>query len=61
MAVASQGTGNLRTLARFLGDESGASSVEYGLIAVCISVAIVVVLQGVGDRVKDTLIAADLQ
>jgi pilus assembly protein Flp/PilA len=48
-------------LARFVRDESGATSVEYGLIAVCISVAIVVVLQGVGDKVKDTLIAADLE
>ena len=33
--------------ARFITDESGATSVEYGLIAVCISAAIVVVLQGV--------------
>jgi pilus assembly protein Flp/PilA len=39
--------------ARFIADESGATSVEYGLIAVCISAAIVVVLQGVAGKLSD--------
>lgn len=45
----------MRALNRFFADESGAGSVEYGLIAVCISVAIVTVLQGVGGKLKDAL------
>jgi Flp pilus assembly pilin Flp len=44
----------MAALARFLSDESGATSVEYGLIAVCISVAIVTVLQGVAVKVGGT-------
>jgi Flp pilus assembly pilin Flp len=35
-------------------DESGTTSVEYGLIAVCISVAIVTVLHGVAAKLGDT-------
>lgn len=44
---------------RFAADESGASSVKYGLIAACISLAIVTVLQGVGPKLRDTLIAGE--
>lgn len=46
-------------VARFLADESGVSAVKYGLIAACISLAIVTVLQGVGGKVRDTLIARE--
>ena len=46
----------MTVLARFATDESGATSVEYGLIAVCISVAIVVVLQGVAAKLGDTFV-----
>lgn len=46
-------------VARFLADESGVSAVKYGLIAACISLAIVAVIQGVGGKVRDTLIAAE--
>ncbi len=49
----------MMVLARFAADESGASSVKYGLIAACISLAIVTVIQGVGGKVRDTLIAAE--
>ena len=35
---------------RFLKDESGATAVEYGLVAAGISVAIIAVLQGLGAR-----------
>jgi pilus assembly protein Flp/PilA len=35
-------------------DESGATAIEYGLIAAGISVAIIAVLQGVGSRLNTT-------
>jgi pilus assembly protein Flp/PilA len=39
-------------LARFAKDESGATAVEYGLIAAGISVAIIAVIQGLGNNLK---------
>ncbi len=38
----------------FLKDESGATAIEYGLIAACISVAIIAVVQGVGTKLNST-------
>jgi len=38
----------------FLKDESGATAIEYGLIAACISVVIIVALQTVGTRLNTT-------
>jgi pilus assembly protein Flp/PilA len=35
-------------LSRFVKDESGATAIEYGLIAAGISVAIIAVVQGIG-------------
>lgn len=46
-------------VARFLADESGVSSVKYGLVVASISLALVVVLQGIGGKVRDTLEAVD--
>jgi pilus assembly protein Flp/PilA len=43
---------NLFTL--FLRDESGATAIEYGLIAAGISVAIIVVVQSVGTSLVNT-------
>jgi pilus assembly protein Flp/PilA len=40
---------------RFVKDESGATAIEYGLIAAGISVAIVAVVQGLGTHLKTTL------
>jgi pilus assembly protein Flp/PilA len=40
--------------ARFLKDESGATAIEYGLIAALISVAIVTILGSVGDSLTTT-------
>jgi pilus assembly protein Flp/PilA len=40
---------------RFAKDESGATAIEYGLIAAGISVAIIAVVQGVGSNLKTTL------
>jgi pilus assembly protein Flp/PilA len=41
-------------LRRFLHDESGATAIEYGLIAAGISVAIIVVVKGLGSRLTAT-------
>ena len=40
---------------RFAKDESGATAIEYGLIAAGISVAIIAVVQGLGANLKTTL------
>jgi pilus assembly protein Flp/PilA len=39
---------------RFVSDESGATAIEYGLIAAGISVAIIAVVQGLGSKLTDT-------
>jgi pilus assembly protein Flp/PilA len=39
---------------KFLKDESGATAVEYGLIAAGIAVAIIAVLQGLGSKLNTT-------
>lgn len=41
-------------LSRFVKDESGATAIEYGLIAAGISVAIIAVVQGLGTNLKST-------
>jgi pilus assembly protein Flp/PilA len=43
--------GKLKT---FLRDESGATAIEYGLIAAGISVAIIAVVQSLGSQLKNT-------
>jgi pilus assembly protein Flp/PilA len=39
---------------RFLQDESGATAVEYGLVAAGISAAIIAVMQGLGSKLNTT-------
>ena len=39
---------------RFAKDESGATAIEYGLIAAGISVAIITVVQGLGTKLANT-------
>ena len=39
---------------RFVKDESGATAIEYGLIAAGISVAIITVVQGLGSKLNTT-------
>jgi pilus assembly protein Flp/PilA len=39
---------------RFAADESGATAIEYGLIAAGISVAIITVVKGVGTKLSST-------
>jgi pilus assembly protein Flp/PilA len=44
----------MKTLKRFAKDESGATAIEYGLIAAGISVAIITVVQGLGTNLNST-------
>jgi pilus assembly protein Flp/PilA len=44
----------LKTFRRFLRDESGATAIEYGLIAAGISVAIIATVKGIGTKVNTT-------
>ena len=46
-------------LKEFLRDQSGATAIEYGLIAAGISVAIIAVVQGLGSKLKTTFTAVD--
>ena len=50
-------------LARFVKDESGATAIEYGLIAAGISLAIIAVVNGLGSNLnaKFTLINGSLK
>ncbi len=41
-------------LSRFYADESGATAIEYGLIAAGIAVVIIAAVQAVGSGVKNT-------
>jgi pilus assembly protein Flp/PilA len=43
-----------KSILRFVKDESGATAIEYGLIAAGISVAIIAVVQGLGTNLKTT-------
>ena len=45
------------SIARFVRDESGATAIEYGLIAAGISVAIIAVVQGLGTNLNNTFTA----
>ncbi len=44
----------MKYVAKFVKDESGATAIEYGLIAAGISVAIIAVVQGVGTKLGTT-------
>ncbi len=44
-----------KLMQRFATDQSGATAIEYGLIAAGISVAIIAVVQGIGTNLKATL------
>jgi pilus assembly protein Flp/PilA len=41
-------------VARFVKDQSGATAIEYGLIAAGISVAIIAVVNGLGSKLTNT-------
>lgn len=42
----------LRLISKFIGDESGATAIEYALIAAGISLAIIVTVQGLGTTLN---------
>ncbi len=42
------------SILRFMRDESGATAIEYGLIAAGISVAIIAVVNGLGTKLNGT-------
>jgi pilus assembly protein Flp/PilA len=42
----------LMTIQRFMKDETGATAIEYGLIAAGISLAIIAVVNGLGSSLK---------
>ena len=43
-----------KVFAKFLSDESGATAIEYGLIAAGISLAIIAVVNGVGTNLNES-------
>ena len=43
-----------RIIAAFINDQSGATAIEYGLIAAGISVAIIAVVNGLGSKLNGT-------
>lgn len=51
----------MTSLLRFFRDDSGATAIEYGLIAAGISVAIIAVVNGVGSKVSDTFSSISTQ
>lgn len=42
----------MKTVGRFLADETGAAAIEYGLIAVGIALAIITVVNGLGSKLN---------
>jgi pilus assembly protein Flp/PilA len=46
---------------RFLRNESGATAIEYGLIAAGISIAIITVVQGLGTNLNTTFSSISTQ
>ena len=57
------GTADVTLISKFLKDESGATAIEYGLIAAGISLAIIAVINGLGTnlRTKFTSINSSLK
>ena len=50
-----------RYLTAFLSDQSGATAIEYGLIAAGISVAIIAVVNGLGTKLNTTFSSISTQ
>jgi pilus assembly protein Flp/PilA len=44
----------MKSLRRFFAYESGATAIEYGLIAACVALAVIAVLQGIGTKLNST-------
>ena len=54
-------TGVVQTLKAFLADESGATAIEYGLIAAGISIAIIATVKGLGTKLNSTFSSVSTQ
>ncbi|MFC3692996.1 Flp family type IVb pilin [Chenggangzhangella methanolivorans] len=44
----------MKAVRRFMHDQSGATAIEYGLIAVGISIAIITVVRGIGTSLNSS-------
>ena len=51
----------MSTIMRFVKDQSGATAIEYGLIAAGISVAIIAVVNGLGTKLNTSLSSISTQ
>ena len=51
----------MKTLVKFVKDESGATAIEYGLIAAGISVAIIAVVNTLGSQLVNTFSTVSTQ
>ena len=51
----------MKTLLSFLTNESGATAIEYGLIAAGISIAIIAVVNGLGTQLNTTFSSISTQ
>jgi pilus assembly protein Flp/PilA len=51
----------IAAISSFLADESGATAIEYGLIAAGIAVAIITAVKGVGTRLNTTFSSISTQ
>jgi pilus assembly protein Flp/PilA len=62
--VSLRGFGNAivkNLLVRFLKDDSGATAIEYGLIAAGVSLAIIAVVSNIGTKLKTTFSSISTQ
>ena len=51
----------MKSVVKFVKDESGATAIEYGLIAAGISVAIIAVVNSLGGQLKTTFSTVSTQ
>ena len=56
-----EGTDVMSAFVAFLKNESGATAIEYGLIAAGISVAIIAVVNGLGTQLNNTFTSVSTQ
>jgi pilus assembly protein Flp/PilA len=47
----------MKTIRRFIADETGATAIEYGLIAAGIAIAIITAVKGVGTKLSSNFVA----
>jgi pilus assembly protein Flp/PilA len=59
--TSTSGECKMTVLAKFLKDESGATAIEYGLIAAGISIAIIATVNGIGTKLATTFTSIETQ